>query len=481
MDYGIVLRVLGFLLIIEAGAMLFPLGVALYYGGPDIMAFVITVLLTTAAGLVGLRFKPAKGVVRYREAFLIVGLGWLLASGFGSLPFVLAGSLPSAVDAFFETVSGFTTTGATVISNIEIQPHGILFWRSLTHWLGGMGIIVFTLAVLPALGIGTMRIFQAESPGPAPTKLVPRVDQTAKLLYGIYIALTIMQMVALKISGMSWFDSATHTFATMGTGGFSTRNASVAAFANPYSEWIITLFMFISGVNFSLYYGVIHRKMGILFNDSEFRFYLGTVVAASVLIAVNIASLYQWQLGKIIRDSFFQVVSMVTTTGFTTVDYEQWPELSKMVLFLLMFMGGCAGSTGGAIKQIRVLLIIKAVKRKLKRLIHPKAVLPIVVADSPVPEETVDDILVFTLFYLLIFIVVSMLLLTQGMDMLSSTSAVAATLGNVGPGFGLVGPTTNFADLTVLTKIVLSFCMLLGRLEIYPIVALVLPSFWRKA
>ncbi len=481
MDYGIVLRVLGFLLVIEAGSMLLPLGVALYSGGPDIMAFSVSILLTAAAGLGGLRFKSRGSVVRYREAFLIVALGWLLASVFGSLPFVLAGSLPSAVDAFFETVSGFTTTGATVMANIEIQPQGILFWRSLTHWLGGMGIIVFTLAVLPALGLGTMRIFQAESPGPAPAKLVSRVDQTAKLLYGIYLALTIVQIAALKLTGWSWFDAVTHTFATMGTGGFSTRNASVAAFRSPYGEWIIALFMFAAGVNFSLYYGVIHRKLGTLLKDGEFRFYCGTVLVASLLIAVNIASLYQGQLGKIIRDSFFQVVSMVTTTGFVTADYGKWPELSKMVLFLLMFMGGCAGSTGGALKQVRILLVLKAVKRKLTRLIHPKAVLPIVLGDSPVSEETIDDVLVFTLFYITIFVVVSMLLLTQGMDIPSSASAVAATLGNVGPGFGLVGPTTTYANLTTLTKLLLSVCMLLGRLEIYPIIALLLPNFWRRA
>jgi trk system potassium uptake protein TrkH len=252
MDYGIVLRVLGFLLIIEAGAMLFPFGVAVYYGGSDIMAFSVTILITAIAGVVGLRYKSNGAAVRFREAFMIVSLGWLLASVFGSLPFILAGTLPSVVDAFFETVSGFTTTGATVITNIEIQPQGILFWRSFTQWLGGMGIIVFTLAVLPALGLGTMRIFQAESPGPSPSKLVPRVDQMAKLLYGIYIGLTLLMIVALKFSGLSWFDSFTHTFSTLGTGGFSTRNASVAAFSNPGTEWIITLFIFISGVNFSL-------------------------------------------------------------------------------------------------------------------------------------------------------------------------------------------------------------------------------------
>jgi trk system potassium uptake protein TrkH len=481
MDYGIVLRVLGFLLIIEAGSMLLPLGVALYYGGPDIGAFAVAILVTAAAGIAGLRCKPTNGVVRYREAFMIVGLGWLLASGFGSLPFLLAGTLPSVADAFFETVSGFTTTGATVISNIEVQPYGILFWRSFTHWLGGMGIIVFTLAVLPALGLGSMRIFQAESPGPTPTKLVPRVDQTAKLLYGIYIALTILQMIALKITGMSWFDSITHTFATMGTGGFSTRNASVGGFGNAASEWVIAIFMFAAAVNFSLYYGLIHRKWSALFKDEEFRFYGAMVVGAALLVGISIFDSYKGQLGKVVRDAFFQVVSIVTTTGFITVDYEKWPELSKMILFFLIFVGGCAGSTGGGLKQVRILLIFKAIKRKLYKLMHPKAVIPIVLGDSPVPEETVDDVLVFTLFYLLIFAVMSMLLLTQGLDAVSSMSAVAATMGNVGPGFGLVGPTTSYADLTTLTKIMLSICMLLGRLEIFPLVALAMPNFWRKA
>lgn len=480
MDFGIILKVLGVLLIIESAFMLPSVGLSLFYGENDTYAFIITICITVVVGLIGSRFKPQKGIVRYREGFMIVGLGWILASAFGALPFMFAGVFDSFIDAFFETVSGFTTTGATVIRDVEVLPHGILFWRSFTHWLGGMGILVFTLALLPAMGLSTIQIFKAESPGPTPDKLAPKLKQTAKFLYGIYILFTLIQIIFLKLAGMSWFDATNHSFATLGTGGFSTRNASIGAFQNPTIDWITIFFMFAAGINFSLYYDVIHGNFKTLLRDREFQFYSFVIFLAVVFITVNVNELFDHNLIESIRQSAFQVTSLITTTGYATVDYEVWPDFSKMILFLLMFIGGCSGSTGGAIKNIRILLVFKIIKRELYKLIHPKAVIAVKVGNKAVPEEVLQNVVGFVLLYILIFVGVSIVLLTQGMDLLSSTSAVAATLGNIGPGFGLVGPAMNYAHLTGFTKLLLTACMILGRLEIYTILILVIPAFWRS-
>lgn len=478
MDFGIILKVLGLLLLIEAASMLPSLGIALYYGEGDTLPFVWSILITAAAGGIFSTAKSQKRMVRYREGFMIVGLGWILASFFGALPFIFAGTFETFTDAFFETVSGFTTTGATVLRDIEIQPRGILFWRSFTHWLGGMGILVFTLALLPALGLGTLQIFKAETPGPTPDKLVPRLGQTAKLLYGVYILITVMEIVLLKAAGMSLYDAVTHTFATVGTGGFSTRNASVGAFNRPAYEYIIILFMFMAGVNFSLYYDAVHGNFKTMFRDQEFRFYGFMVLCSILLVTMNIHAHVYGQLGQSLRYASFQVVSILTTTGFSTIDYEVWPDFSKMILFALMFVGGCSGSTGGAMKHIRILLIFKIIRRELYKLIHPKAVIAIRLGDKTIPDDVVNNIVSFVFLYLLIFLFGSIFLLTQNMDFISSTSAVAATLGNIGPGFGMVGPAMNYADLTTAAKWVLSVFMILGRLEIYTILILVMPAFW---
>ncbi len=478
MDFGIIVKVLGLLLLTEAAAMLPSLAIAFYFGEGDTTAFVWSILLTGMVGLILSTAKSKKKVVRYREGFMIVGLGWILASFFGAFPFLFAGTFETFTDAFFETVSGFTTTGATVLRDIEIQTKGILFWRSFTHWLGGMGILVFTLALLPAMGLGTMQIFRAESPGPAPDKLVPKVGQTAKLLYGVYILVTLSEIILLKFAGMGLFDAITHTFATVGTGGFSTQNASVGAYNSPIFEYIIIFFMFVAGVNFALYYDAVHGNFQTLLKDREFRFYGMVVFTAIVLVTININHYVFNHIGQSIRYASFQVVSIVTTTGFGTIDYEVWPDYSKMLLFALMFIGGSSGSTGGAIKHIRILLVLKVIRRELYKLIHPKAVIAIRVGNKTVPEEVLQNVMSFIFLYLLIFLSGSILLLTQGMDLLSSTSAVAATLGNIGPGFGMVGPTMNYADLTTFTKWVLSIFMILGRLEIYTILVLVMPAFW---
>lgn len=478
MDFGIVLKTLGRLLIIEAAFMLVPLGVSIYYQESDLKAFLMTIIITALAGVLLNLIKTKKGFIRYREGFMIVGIGWLLVSIFGAIPFLLSGTVDTFVDALFESISGFTTTGATIISNVEILPHGMLFWRSFTHWLGGMGILVFTLALLPAMGLSSLSILKAESPGPTPGKLVPKIAKTARLLYIIYFIFTFLQIILLKISGMSFFDSVTNAFATMGTGGFSTKNASIGAYNNPLYEWIIIIFMFLAGINFSLYYDLLIGKFKTLFRDKEFQFYSGVVLVSILLITLNITGSLK-NLFLSFRQAAFQVLTIVTTTGFATLDYGIWPAFSKMILFILMFFGGSAGSTSGGIKHIRIIIVLKYIKREFYKLIHPHSVMSIRIGSQTIEEDTVQNVIAFVLIYILIFIVFSLILLTQGMDLISSTSAVAATLGNIGPGFAMVGPAMNYGNLTSFTKILLSFAMILGRLEIYTVLVLLTPFFWR--
>ncbi len=430
----------------------------------------------------GFFIKSNKHGFGYREGFLIVTLGWILASVFGAIPFYIAGTFDSFLDAFFETVSGYTTTGASVLSNIEVQPHGILFWRAFTHWIGGMGILVFTLALLPAIGMGTVQIFKAESPGPNPEKIVPKIKHTAIILYGIYFVISLLEVIALKLAGMSLFDAFTHTFATMGTGGFSTRNASIGAFESPAIHWIIIFFMFLAGVNFSLYFSVLRGKFKTLIKDSEFRFYFFTIIIAAVLIFLSISNIgyvEKYGVEKTARDSIFQTLTIITTTGFATVDYDKWPDFTKMIMFILMFVGGSSGSTGGSIKCIRILLLFKFAKREMYKLIHPRSVIPIRIGNTTVNREVMRSVIGLVILFVMSFIGISLILLAQGMDLMSSTSATIACLGNIGPGFAMVGPTMNFADLTNLSKIVLSIAMIMGRLEIYTVLVMFVPVFWK--
>lgn len=478
MDSGLVLKTIGHLLIVEAVFMIAPLGVSIYYGESDFKAFFIAILITAFVGTILSFSRARKEAVRYKEGFMIVGLGWLLISIFGAIPFLLAGTFDNFIDAFFETVSGFTTTGASVLKDIESQPHGILFWRSLTHWLGGMGVLVFTLSLLPAVGMSSLNILKAESTGPTPGKLVPKIAETARILYIIYILLTGLEIIFLKIGGMPLFDAVTHTFATVGTGGFSTKNKSIAAYNMPSIEWVIMIFTFLAGVNFSLYYDVLMGKFKSLFKDREFQFYCTVIGIAIILITINITD--SW--GNILlsfRQAAFQVVTIITSTGFATLDYSIWPAFSKMILFILMFFGGCAGSTSGGIKILRVMLVFKYIKREFYKLIHPNSVISIRIGGQTIPENVVQNVIAFVLLYFLIFAGLSLILLTQDMDLISSTSAVVASLSNIGPGFGSVGPAMNYAGLTTFTKILLSFTMILGRLEIYTVLILITPIFWK--
>ncbi|NMA03584.1 MAG: TrkH family potassium uptake protein [Clostridiales bacterium] len=480
MSYGIVLKVLGSILTVESALMLPALAIAFYTNGHDRMAFLTTVIITGVVGFIISKKTPIKNNVNVKEGLAIVALGWILASLFGALPFYLSGSIPSYVDAVFETVSGFTTTGASILSNVEGLPHGILFWRSFTHWIGGMGILVFTIALLPVLGIGGFQIFKAESPGPTADKIMPRIKDTAKILYTTYFSITVLQVVLLKLGGMNLFDSMLHTFGTVGTGGFGIKNNSVAFYNSTYIHIIIGTFMLLSGINFSLYYSLFKGRWKDIFKNEELRLYLSIVLIAIIAITINLAMTSYAGIFRSLRDSFFQVSSIITTTGYTTANFDAWPSFSKIILFTLMFIGGCAGSTAGGIKVVRILILIKLIKRDIAKLFHPSAFISIKNSGKKVTDETIMSINGFFILYIMIFVISTIIISLEGLDIVSTSSAVAATLGNIGPGLGFVGPANNFGGFSPASKILFSFLMLLGRLEIFTSITLVLPKNWTR-
>jgi len=460
--------------------MVFPLLYAIYYKEPVINAFVLSLLITVVSGLLLKKFFSPREPIGIKEGFAVATSGWILAAGFGALPFLLAGTFPNFIDAYFETMSGFTTTGATVLTIIEGTPLSILFWRDFIQWLGGMGIIVLVVAILPALGVGGMQLFKSEIPGPEKDRLKPRIKETAKLLWQVYIIISALQVGCLYFTGMPLFDALTNMFGTMATGGFNPRNLSVGAYNNPVFEIIITFFMFVAGANFTLHYQTLHGNIKSLFKDREFLFYGGVVLIAILAITTELRVYIYNSIFTALRYASFQVVSIATTTGFVTTDYDTWPAFSKCILLILMFVGGCAGSTGGAIKNIRILLLFKKANREFYRLIHPQAVTPIRLGNKIVSEDVMHNIASFFFLYILIFVISTFIMSILGLDILSAMSSVAATLGNVGPGLGLVGPSQNYAFIPPLGKIILTLCMLLGRLELYTVLILVVPEFWRK-
>jgi trk system potassium uptake protein TrkH len=481
MNSLIVLRTLGMLLLCEAVTMLPSVIVALIYGENAVFAFLISMTITAAIGLALFSIRVRNKIIRYKEGFAIVSFGWLMVSILGALPFLLTGALPSVIDAFFETVSGFTTTGATVIDDIEVLPRSLLFWRSFTQWLGGMGILVLALALAPALGVGTFQILKAESPGPISTKLTPRVNNTAKILYITYAVITVAEILLLVLGGMPLFDSFIHAFATLGTGGFSIKNASIGAYNSIYYDIVITVFTIASGVNFSLYYIAFRKRNLVKFlKDPEFKTYMSIIAAAITLITINLNGKIFNGILQSLRHAAFHVASIITSTGFTITDFDLWPDFSRAVLLALMFVGACTGSTGGGIKVMRIHIVFKYMKREVNRLLHPRAVTAVKIAGKPVQEEVLSGVMAFTMFYVIIFIVVTLLMAVQGYDLVSSASAAAATLGNTGPGFGVVGPSTTYSALSGFSKLLLSFCMILGRLEIYTVIVLLFPRFWKR-
>ncbi|WP_321321067.1 potassium transporter TrkG [Labilibaculum sp.] len=478
--HKIILNILGKLLIGESFFLFLSLLVSLLYQESDSMAFVKSILITFTVG--GMSYMLSKGVGKdlgKREGYIIVSIVWVVFSIFGCLPYLFSGAIPSVTDAFFETMSGFTTTGSSILNNIEELPHGILFWRSLTQWMGGMGIIVMFLAILPTLGIGGRELFVAEVPGPAPDKLTPRIKETARNLWGLYILFTFAETILLFIGGMSFFDAINHSLTTMATGGYSTKQASAGFFTSPYLQYVIIFFMFVAGTNFTLAYAMVTGKASKVFKDEEFRFYALVVLFFTGIITVVLVVGDNFGFERAFRDSLFTVVSIITTTGYATADYLLWTPFLGMLVFVLFFVGGSAGSTGGGVKVVRILLLFKNSFYELKRLVHPNAVIPIRYNGHVVDQKIVTNILAFFVFYIIIFMISSILMSLWTPDIYSAFSAVATTLGNIGPGFGEVGPMENFFHLPALAKWFLSFLMLLGRLELFTVLVLFSPSFWK--
>ncbi len=481
MNLKIIFRVLGFLLVVEGVAMLLALAVALIYGEHDIVAFLISAGINLAMGAsIVFATSKAKKDIGKREGFIIVSMVWIVFSFFGSLPYILSGSMSSFTDAFFETMSGFTTTGSSVLNDIEALPHGILFWRSMTQWLGGMGIIVLSLAILPVFGIGGMQLFMAEVPGPTPDKISPRIKQTAKTLWKIYMAFTLVETLLLWIGGMTFFDAICHSFTTMATGGFSTKQASIAYWSSPFIQYVIIVFMFLAGTNFTLSYFAIKGKFSTVFQDEEFKYYGFFILGFTILIFIGLLITTQLGIEHAFRDSLFQVLTIITTTGYATADYLTWAPVLTMLIFVLFFFGGSAGSTGGGIKIMRIVVLLKNGYYELKRLIHPHAIIPVKFNKHSVDSKIVTNVLAFFIIYLVIFGISTIIFTLIEPDMESSMGAVATSLGNIGPGLGSVGPADNFFHIKPIGKWFLSFLMLLGRLELFTVLVLFSPSFWKE-
>ncbi|RJP79765.1 MAG: TrkH family potassium uptake protein [Candidatus Zixiibacteriota bacterium] len=459
--------------------MLLPLVWVWYYQEDLWPRYVLAAAVTVLSGLLLRKAGKGDNVVQVREGFAIVTLGWTAMAIFGALPFLFTGAIPSVSNAVFESMSGFTTTGASILTDIEALPKSVLFWRSFTHWVGGMGIIIFSLAILPILGIGGMQLYKAEAPGPTKDKLTPRVRQTAALLWGVYVLFSALETGLLMLAGMDLFDALCHTFGTMATGGFSTRNASIAAYDNPWIHWIIIIFMVLAGINFALHYRALTGRVLVYPRDPEFRFYLAMMVAGTVLLSAS-----SWRhfgsLEQGLRDSIFQVVSITTTTGYITADYEQWHPLAVIVLVLLMFMGGMAGSTGGGMKMMRILILIKQAHIEVKKFIHPQALYPLRMGRRVIPPEVITNILGFFLLYVVIYVLGSMFLVALGLDLATSFSASVACLANIGPGLAEVGPVANYGALPLPAKWSLAFLMMVGRLEVFTVLVLFSRSYWRK-
>ncbi|HCL4436303.1 potassium transporter KefA [Clostridium botulinum] len=480
MNYPIVFKVLGDVIKYEALVMIFPLIASLYYGGKDANSFIITIAIMLCTAVIMSNIRPKNRTFYAKEGFLSVSVCWIVISLFGALPFYISGAIPSFVDCIFETVSGFTTTGATILKEVESLPRGILFWRSFIHWIGGMGILIFTLALMPSIGGTTIHLLKAESPGPTPGKIVPRIKETAKIMYLIYFAMTILQISLLLIAGMEPYDALIHAFGTAGTGGFSSMNSSVGAYNNVYIEVIITVFMLLFGVNFNVYFQLIAGNIKQAFKNEEVKYYIGMVLIAMTIIAFNIKGMYGGSLKEGFRQSSFQVASIVTTTGYATTNFDLWPTLSKSILALLMLTGCCAGSTGGGIKTVRIVLLFKAMKREISKIIHPRMVNSVKLDGKVVEDENISQVGLFVFAYVSIIVIAVLLVSIDGMDMETTLSSVLATIGNIGPGFKVVGPIGNFSSYSSFSKIVFSFCMLAGRLEIYPMLVMLSPSRMRK-
>ena len=478
MNFGVILYTLGWVLNFEAAGFLLPLLCAVFYGEPYKLLFVTCSAICLFFGVL-LTYKPPKSKDMYaKEGYITVALSWIVMCIFGSLPFLVSDFIPTFADALFETVSGFTTTGASILTDVEALPKSLLFWRSFTHWIGGMGVLVFLVAILPLAGGNNMYLVKAESTGPAVSKLVPKIGTSAKWLYVMYVILTIVEFLFLLPSGIGLFDSLTLTFGTAGTGGFAVKNSGLADYSS-YVQYVIGIFMLLFGIDFSVYYLLLMRKLKLAFRSDEVKTYLGIIAVATLVICFNCRGLYG-SFADAFKNSFFQVSSIITTTGYSTVDYNRWPELSKTILLGLMFCGGCAGSTAGGIKVSRIMILLKSIVKEVKISVHPNRIYKTTISGSLVEHETVRAVNVFMVSYIAIYIISLLLISLDNMDFTTNFTAVAATLNNVGPGFGAVGPVSNFSAYSDLSKCVMIFNMLAGRLEIFPILILFSSNTWKK-
>lgn len=478
MNRRIICRVLGMILLCLAALMILPTIAGLWYG-ENVSHFIITMVLTGAVGFAMTRVKPYSSVIYAKDGFVIVGLGWILMSLFGALPFVISGDIPNYIDAVFETVSGFTTTGASILENVEEMSQGCLFWRSFTHWIGGMGVLVFIMAVLPMSGEHSMHIMRAEVPGPTVGKLVPRVRQTAKILYLIYVAMTAVEVVLLLLGGMSLFDALIHSFGSAGTGGFSNKVASVGAYNSAYIEMVIAVFMALFAINFNLFFLILIGRWKDALKSEELHWYLAIIAASVLAIALGIRGMYGSMLTAL-RHAFFNVSSITSTTGFCTVDYVQWPAYCQWILVILMFCGACAGSTGGGLKTSRVVMVFKNITCEIRQMLHPRTVTRVQMDGKRVDETGMKAVNTFFACFMVLLILGTFLVSLDDHDTATNFTAVLSCMSNIGPGISLVGPTGNFNIFSYGSKIVLTFAMLIGRLEIYPILILFAPSTWKR-
>ncbi len=481
MNYRLVLSILGIVLMGEAVSMLPSALIALFARDGDFVAFTLSMAITLGIGTLFVLLRPKMAKMQARDGFATVALSWIFLSVFGALPYVFSGVLPNFFDAVFETASGFTTTGASVLTFIEGQPRGILFWRAQTQWMGGMGVLVLTLALLPKLGEGSVYLMRAESPGPIKSKLTPRLADTAKILYSIYVGLTVLEILCLRLAGVSWYESIIHAFSSISTGGFSTRNASIASFDSLAIEWIIIVFMFLSGVNFSLLFFALRRNFKAVFESEELRSYTLMALVGSGLIVVDrlvhLGEVFNFQT---VTDAVFQVVTLMTTTGYMTCDYVLWPTCSQIVLLLVMFAGACAGSTAGGIKQIRIVLLVKNLRREVQRILRPRQITTIRSDGDRVDEPILSGISLFFFAYILLLLIGTLVIAWDNVGFDAAFGASLTCISNVGPAFGVLGPTANFSILSNFSKLFMSALMLLGRLEIMPLLLLLFPTLWKK-
>lgn len=478
MNYAMIGFIIGWVMKIEAGFLLLPLMVAAIYRESAWKAFLITIILCMLLGQALTWKKPKEKNLYTREGYVSVAFCWIIMSIMGCIPFLLTGAIANPVDALFETVSGFTTTGASILSDVEVLPRSLLFWRSFTHWIGGMGVLVFLLMILPAVGGSHMNLMKAESPGPAVSKLVPKVKSTAKILYSIYIFMSVLQVVLLLIGKMPLFDAITTMFGTAGTGGFGIKNSSMADYST-YIQVVVTVFMILFGVNFNVYFLILAKKMGQALKSEEVRWYLGIIAASILFIAWNIAGMYH-SVTEAVQQSAFQVASIITTTGFSTTNFDIWPQASRTVLVMLMFIGACAGSTGGGIKVSRFVILLKTINKELHQFLHTHSIKKIKMDGKIIEHEVVRSTNVFMITYIMIFTFSILALALDEKDLITNFTAVAATFNNIGPGLELVGPMSNFSVFSNPAKLVLTFDMLAGRLEIFPLLLLFVRDTWRR-